>query len=137
MRIKLHETIARYLLGAYYMLGAIDGAVAIFYGIHLTGEAHPHSFLGVLANTLFFWAFLKLVELVGAISLLLNYKPALGTALVTPISAVLCLFYLFDVHWYYACAVVAILNLVLLKAYWNSYRPLFDAYPMRAKKATQ
>jgi cell division protein FtsW (lipid II flippase) len=135
MKIKLYETIARYLLGAFYMFGAIDGAVAIFLGVHLTGQAPPDSFLGVLARTLYFWAFLKFIELVGALSLLLNYKPAFGTALVTPISAVLCLFYVFDLQWYYTFAIVAVLNLILLKAYWNSYRPLFDDYPMRGGKS--
>lgn len=134
MKLKLHETIARYLLGIIYLFGAIDGALAIFFGMHITGKSNPASFHGVLQDTLFFWAFMKFIELVGALSLLLNYKPALGTALLTPISAVLCLFYLFDIHWYYAFTVVAVLNAVLLRAYWSSYRPMLDAYPMRGHR---
>ena len=131
MKIKLYETIARYLLGVIYLFGAVDGALDMFYGIHLSGEPIPGSFLSVLSNTAYFWVFLKFMELIGAISLLANYKPALGTALMTPISVVLCLFYFFDLRWYYAFTIVAILNLVLLKAYWSSYRSMLDAYPIR------
>lgn len=134
MKIKLYETIARYLLGVVYLFGAVDGVLAIFFGIYPRGEPAPGTFLGVLSHTMYFWVFLKFMELVGAISLLLNYKPALGTALMTPISAVLCLFYVFELQWYYAFTIVATLNLVLLRAYWSSYRPMLDAYPMRGHK---
>lgn len=134
MKLKMHETVARYVLGIIYLFGAVDGVLAIFFGMHITGKGNPGSFLGVLQDTMFFWAFMKAVELVGALSLLLNYKPALGVALLTPISAVLCLFYLFDLHWYYAFVIVAVPNAILLRAYWNSYRPLLDAYPMRGHR---
>jgi hypothetical protein len=134
MKLKLYETVARYLLGIIYLFGAVDGVLAIFFGMHITGKSNPASFHGVLQDTLFFWAFMKFIELVGALSLLLNYKPALGTALLTPISAVLCLFYVFDIHWYYAFTIVAVLNAVLLRAYWPSYRPMLDAYPMRGHR---
>jgi hypothetical protein len=137
MKIRLYETVARYLLGVIYLFGAVDGALAMFFGIHLSGEPNPGSFLGVLSHTMYFWVFLKSMEFVGAMSLLLNYKPALGTALMTPISAVLCLFYVFDLHWYYAFTIVATLNLVLLRAYWSSYRPMLDAYPMRGHKTAE
>lgn len=135
MKLKLYQTIARYLLGLIYLFGAVDGFLGIFFGIYLTGKAVECSFLGVLKQTLFFWAFMKSIQLIGAVSLLSNYKPALGVALLTPISAVLCLFYFFVLHWYYAMTVVAVLNLVLLKAYWPSYRAMFMDYPMRAKQA--
>ena len=132
-KLKLYETIARYLLGIIYMFGAIDGVMEIFFDTYWTGESTDGSFHAVLQHTLYFWGFLKFIELVGGLSLLLNYKPALGVALLTPISAVLCLFYIFGLQWYYAFALVATLNLVLLRAYWDSYRPLLDAYPMRGK----
>jgi cell division protein FtsW (lipid II flippase) len=131
VQLKLYETVARYLLGIIYLFGAVDGVLALGFGIYLTGESTDGSFHDVLQHTVYFWAFMKLIEGIGAISLLLNIKPALGTALVTPISAVLCLFYVFDLQWYYAFTVVAVLNLVLLKAYWPSYRQLLDNYPMR------
>lgn len=128
LKLKLHETIARYLLGVIYLFGAVDGALNICFGIYLTGESTDGSFHDVLQHTTFFWAFLKLVELIGALSLLLNYKPALGVALLTPISAVLCLFYIFELQWFYAFTVVAALNLIVLRAYWSSYRPMLAAY---------
>lgn len=134
MKLKLYETIARYLLGIIYLFGAVDGFLSIFFGIYITGNPAECSFLGILKHTLFFWAFMKSIQLIGAISLLSNYKPALGVALLTPISSVLCLFYFFVLNWYYALTVVAVLNLVLLRAYWPSYRALFADYPMRAPK---
>ncbi|MEO7323232.1 MAG: hypothetical protein ABIW82_00220 [Dokdonella sp.] len=136
MKLKYYETIARYLLGIIYLFGAVDGALTIFYGMHISGKSNPGSFHAVLQDTLYFWVFLKFIELVGALSLLLNYRPALGVALLTPISAVLCLFYVFDLHWYYAFTLVAVLNAVMLRAYRNSYRPLLDAYPMRGNRLT-
>jgi hypothetical protein len=134
MKLKLYETIARYLLGVIYLFGAVDGFLGIFFGIYMTGMPAECSFLGILKHTLFFWAFMKSIQLIGAISLLGNYKPALGVALLTPISSVLCLFYFFVLHWYYALTVVAVLNAILLRAYWPSYRALFTDYPMRGPK---
>lgn len=135
MRLKIYETIARYLLGIIYLFGAVDGFLALCFGIYLTGESTDASFHGVLQHTVYFWSFLKSIEFIGALSLLLNFKPALGTALLTPISSVLCLFYVFDLHWYYAFTLVAVLNLVLLKAYWPSFRHLLADYPMRRPHA--
>lgn len=132
MRLKWHQTVARYLLGIIFVFGAVDGVLELGFGIYMTGESNLSSFHGMLQHTIYFWAFLKLVEAVGGISLLLNLKPAFGTALLTPVSAVLCLFYAFDLHWYYAMAVVGVLNIVLLQAYWPSYRAMFLDYPIRA-----
>lgn len=137
MKPKVYEIVARYLLGIIYLFGAVDGFLYLFLGIELTGAPNPASFLGILKQATWFWAFLKSVQLTGALSLLLNYKPALGVALLTPVSSVLCLFYLFGLHWYYAFTVVAVLNLVLLRAYWPSYRPLFDAYPVRGERRAE
>jgi hypothetical protein len=127
-KLKLYETVARYLLGVIYLFGAVDGALGIFFHIFLTGEDTDCSFHAVLQHTLYFWAFLKSCELIGAVSLLANYKPALGLAVVTPISAVLCLFYAFELSWFVALGVVVGLTLVLFRAYWRSYAPLFDKY---------
>lgn len=131
MKLKLHEHIARYVLGIVYLFGAVDGGLGLFFDIHLVGKASEGSLLGVLQDTTWFWAFLKLVQLIGALSLLLNYRPALGVALLTPISAVLCLFYVFGLHWYFAFALVGAANLVLIRAYWASYQPMLEPYPMR------
>ena len=134
MKLKHFEIVARYLLGLVYLFGAVDGVLFLFFGMHVAGRPNDGSFLAVLQQATWFWAFMKLVELAGALSLLANYKPALGVALLTPVSAVLCLFYVFDVQWYYAFTLVGVLNLVLLRAYWTSYRPMLDAYPVRGTR---
>src|SRR5579863_3013963 len=91
--LKWYETGARYLLGVIYLFGAIDGALFLLFGIYIHGKPSPEFvFLVTLQRTKYFWTFMKLVQFVGAISLLLNYKPALGNALLVPISSVLCLF---------------------------------------------
>jgi|SRR5579872_131867 len=128
VKLKLYETVARYLLGAIYLFGAIDGALEIFFHTYYTGESSYCSFHGALQHTMYFWPFLKLCELTGAVSLLANYKPALGLAILTPISAVLCLFYAFELHWYIALAVVAMLTIILFRAYIRSYAPLLTKY---------
>jgi hypothetical protein len=128
MKLKLYETIARYLLGIIYLFGAVDGALGLFFHIFITGEDTDCSFHAVLQHTPYFWVFMKSCELLGAISLLANYKPAAGLALVTPISAILCLFYAFELSWFYALIVVIALTVVLFRAYWPSYAPLFAKY---------
>lgn len=134
MKPRLYETIARYLMGAFFLFGAIDGALGIFFDVYLTGEDKGHTFHGVLQHTLYFWGFMKFTELAGALSLLLNHRPALGLALLTPIAAVLCLFYVFSLHWYATFLVLATTNLILLRAYWKSFRPMFvDSYPARSR----
>lgn len=135
--MKLYETAARYLLGIIYLFGAVDGALQIFYGIYLTGESADGSFHDVLQHTLYFWGLLKLVELIGALSLLANYKPALGVAMLTPISVVLCLYYVFELQWFYAFTVVAVLNLILVRAYWPRYRPMLLQQLPEALQAPQ
>jgi cell division protein FtsW (lipid II flippase) len=128
MKLETHQTVARYLLGIIYLFGAVDGALGMFFHIFITGEDTDCSFHAVLQHTAYFWVFLKACELVGAVSLLANYKPAFGLALVTPISAVLCLFYVFELSWFIALAVVIALSVVLFRAYWPSYAPLFATY---------
>lgn len=127
MKHKVYEIISRYLFGLFYLFGAIDGILNVFFGIYLSGESTSSEFLAVLRQTTYFWVLLKVVMLCGALSVLLNYKPSFGVALLTPITAVLALFYLFEAHWYHMCAAITILNVILLKAYWNNYRPMFES----------
>ena len=131
MRLKWHQTIARYLLGILFIFGAVDGLLEMGFHIYLTGESDLSSFHGRLQHTAYFWIFLKGMEAIGGFSLVLNLKPAFGAAILAPITAVLCLFYAFDLHWYYALLVVGALQAILLHAYWPSYRMMFADYPMR------
>jgi putative oxidoreductase len=120
--------VSRYSLGLIYLFGAIDGGAYLFFDHHLVGVPHGE-FESVLHRTNYFWVFLKFVELVGAICLLANYKPAFGLAILIPISSVICLFYLFDLTWAIPLGVVYVVSsLVLLRAYWPSFSRLFDSY---------
>jgi len=133
LRMKWYETVARYLLGAIYLFGAIDGALFLFWGVYIHGKpADSYVFLVTLEKTTYFWAFMKFIQLIGALSLLLNYKPVLGVALLTPISSVICLFYLFEFPSFLPFGfVIAITTAILCRAYSRSYIHLLDDYPSR------
>jgi hypothetical protein len=132
--MKWYETTARYVLGVIYLFGAVDGVLFLFFGIYMHGKPPAqYTFLLALQATTYFWAFMKLIQAVGAVSLLLNYKPALGTALLIPISSVLCLFYFFEFHPFIPAGMVIIAStLILSRAYAKTYVHLFDDYPLRA-----
>jgi hypothetical protein len=127
-RLKWYETTARYLLGAIFMFGAVDGALYLLFGIYLHGKPRE-AFLIALEQAKYFWAFLKSIQLVGAVSLLFNYKPALGVALLIPIASVMCLFYLFDLPGFIPLGfIIAIAMFALCRAYYKSYAHIFDNY---------
>lgn len=134
--MKWYETASRYLLGAVYLFGAVDGAMYLIFGIYIHGRpASQYTFLQALMAATFFWAFLKIIQTIGAISLLANYKPALGNALLLPVSAGLCLEYLFELHVLLLTFGLPIIvsTIVLTRAYAPSYRRLFDDYPARIR----
>lgn len=125
---KWYETTARYLLGFIFLFGAVDGALFLFFGIYLHGKPRE-AFLVALQHATYFWAFMKLIQLLGAISLLFNYKPALGVALLIPVSSVLCLFYLFELPSFIPFGSIIVISVVILcRAYSTSYVRLFDKY---------
>jgi putative oxidoreductase len=127
-RLKWYETTARYVLGAIFLFGAVDGALYLLFGIYLHGKPRE-AFLIALEQAKYFWAFLKSIQLVGAVSLLFNYKPALGVALLIPIASVMCLFYLFDLPGFIPFGfIIAIAMFVLCRAYYKSYAHIFDNY---------
>ena len=133
--MKWYETTARYLLGAVYLFGAVDGALFLFFGIYMHGKPPDrYVFLLTLQATTYFWAFMKTIQAVGCVSLLSNYKPALGTALLIPVSSCLVLFYAFELPSFLPTfgLVIAVTTAILIRAYWKSYARLFDDYPMRA-----
>lgn len=136
MRLKWYETTARYLLGAIYLFGAIDGAMFLLFGIYIHGKpADRYVFLLTLQATTYFWALLKTIQAIGAFSLLTNYKPALGNALLIPVSSVLCLFYFFELQAVLPTFGLGIIvsTIILTRAYAPSYKRLFDDYPARIR----
>ncbi|MEA2491978.1 MAG: hypothetical protein QOH21_3770 [Acidobacteriota bacterium] len=132
--MKWYETAARYALGAVYLFGVVDGVLFLFFGIYMHGKPpDQYVFLLTLQATTYFWAFLKLVQTVGAFSLLANYKPALGTALLLPVSSCLLLFYVFEGPSFLPTfgLVITVSTIILCRAYWKSFARLFDDYPAR------
>jgi len=127
-RLKWYETTARYILGVVFLFGAVDGALYLVFGIYIHGKPRE-AFLIALEQAKYFWAFLKSLQLVGAVSLLFNYKPALGVAVLIPISSVMCLFYLFDLPGFIPFGVImATAMIVLCRAYYKSFEHIFDNY---------
>jgi hypothetical protein len=126
--LKWYETTARYVLGVIFLFGAVDGALYLLFGIYLHGKPRE-PFLIALEKATYFWALLKSMQLVGAVSLLLNYKPALGVAVLIPISSVMCLFYLFELPGFIPLGfIIATATIVLCRAYSKSYAHIFDNY---------
>ena len=127
-RLKWYETTARYILGVVFLFGAVDGALYLLFGIYIHGKPRE-AFLIALEQAKYFWAFLKSLQLVGAVSLLFNYKPALGVAVLIPISSVMCLFYLFELPGFIPLGfIIATATIVLCRAYSKSYAHIFDNY---------
>jgi putative oxidoreductase len=125
--MKLLETISRYLLGLFYLIGAIDGTLYLIFDIEMGPKPDDVFFLGLLKTT-YFWALMKFIQLIGSLSLLANYRPALGFALLAPITSVLFLYYLFDLKWYLMSLFLFVTSLLLLRLYSKSYRSLLDKY---------
>ena len=127
-RLKWYETTARYVLGLIFLFGAVDGALYLLFGIYMHGKPRE-AFLIALEEAKYFWVFLKLIQSFGAVSLLFNYKPALGVALLMPIASVMCLFYVFDYPRLILLGfIIAISMIVLCRAYYKSYAHIFDNY---------
>ena len=127
-RLKWYETTARYVLGVIFLFGAVDGALYLLFGIYMHGKPRE-AFLIALEEAKYFWVFLKLIQSFGAVSLLFNYKPALGVALLMPIASVMCLFYVFDYPRLILLGfIIAISMIVLCRAYYKSYAHIFDNY---------
>lgn len=96
MRNFLMVTLPRIVLGLLFVVSAIDGFWWLATGTHLI---HPPTserglvFEAALQNSGFFWPFLKVINLAGGLSLLLNVVPAFGLALIAPVMAVIVLFH--------------------------------------------
>jgi hypothetical protein len=85
-------TLPRILLGLIFLVSAVDGFWWLATGVRLI---HPptsergEAFELALMNAGFFWPLLKVVNLAGALSLLLNIAPAFGLALIAPVMTVI------------------------------------------------
>lgn len=116
-------TISRYFLGLFYLVGAIDGFLYLVFGTN-TGPKPTDIFFTGLIGTTYFWAFMKLIQFFGAVSLLLNFKPVLGFTLLLPITSVLFMYYIAELHWYLIATILMVSSLILFNKYAQSYRGL-------------
>lgn len=97
MKTILLVTVPRVVLGLIFLVSAVDGFWWLATGAHLI---HPPTspkgleFEEALQAAGFFWPFLKVVNLLGSLSLLLNIVPAFGLALLAPVMTVIVLFHL-------------------------------------------
>jgi hypothetical protein len=129
MRKILMVTVPRVLLGLIFLVSAVDGFWWLATGGHLI---HPPTserglaFELALDNAGFFIPLMKVVDLTGALSLLLNIVPAFGLALVAPIMTVIVLFHLVINPGGTPIAIILIvLGSLLVWAYRDRYAALF------------
>ena len=129
MRNILLVTIPRVLLGLIFLVSAVDGFWWLATGAHLI---HPPTserglvFEAGLQNAGFFWPLLKVVNLTGALSLLLNIVPAFGLALLAPVMAVIVLFHLaINPQGLPVAIILVVLGGLLVWAYRDRYAALF------------
>jgi hypothetical protein len=129
MRNILLVTVPRVLLGLLFLVSAVDGFWWLATGAHLI---HPPTsergvaFETALQNAGFFWPLLKTVNLVGALSLLLNIVPAFGLALLAPVMTVIVLFHLvINPQGIPVAIILVVLGSLLVWAYRERYAALF------------
>lgn len=122
--VKVSEVLARIFLVFWFSICVVDGWGYLFFDVYLTGEPTT-LFLSSLMQVMWFWWTLKIVQTLGLLSLLFNYKPALGLALLTPTSIFICLFYFFQLSSFIPFGVLIILStLILGRKYAQNYLPL-------------
>ena len=130
MRNSLLVTLPRILLGLIFLVSAADGFWWLATGAHLI---HPPTsskgieFETALQSSGFFWPLLKVVNLAGALSLLLNIVPALGLALLAPVMTVIVLFHLaINPQGLPVAIILIVLGSLLVWAYRDRYRALLS-----------
>ncbi|HEV2552155.1 MAG TPA: hypothetical protein VGV17_00185 [Bosea sp. (in: a-proteobacteria)] len=128
MKTLLVVTVPRVLLGLLFLVSAVDGFWWLATGTHLIHP--PTSTRGVafeeaLQASGFLWPLLKIVNLVGALSLLSNIAPALGLALIAPVMTVIVLFHLvLNPQGLPVAMILVVLGSLLVWAYRDRYAAL-------------
>jgi putative oxidoreductase len=129
MRSFLLVTLPRILLGLIFLASAIDGFWWLSTGTRLINPPTSEQgtvFQQALMNSGFFWPLMKVVDLVGALSLLFNFAPAFGLALLSPIMTVIVAFH-FAINPGGApvAVILIVLGGLLVWAYRDRYAALF------------
>lgn len=123
--MKWAVLLSRIFLVFWLGICVVDGWGYILFGYHLTGEPTGLPFLEALIGSMWFWVSFKIVQTLGVLSLLLNYKTAFGLFLLLPSLVVICLFYFFVLTPFIPVAILIIIStLVLLKYHQDKYMQL-------------
>jgi hypothetical protein len=119
----------RTILGLLFLISAVDGFWAMATGNHLI---HPpvspegRLFEQGLQMSGFFWPFLKVINLIGGLSLIFNVAPAFGLALIAPVMATIVLFHAFlNPQGLPLAGILVVTGLMLVWAYRDRYAALF------------
>jgi hypothetical protein len=122
-------TIPRVLLGLLFLVSAVDGFWWLATGtnlIHPPTSERGLAFEAALQNSGFIWPMVKVVNLAGGLSLLLNLAPAFGLVLLAPIMTVIVFFHLvLNPQGIPVALIMTVLGLLLVFAYRDRFRPLF------------
>lgn len=123
--MKWYEHLARCFIGFWTLICAVDGWAYLLFDVHIA-DHKGFIFVEYLVQATYFWVFLKSIQLIGAISLLTNYKPLFGFTILLPINAVLILFYFFELRDFaWAGVLLGVSILILFRTYSAFYKGLF------------
>lgn len=129
MKTVFLVTIPRVLLGLLFLVSAVDGFWWLATGtnlIHPPTSERGLAFEAALQNSGFIWPMVKVVNLAGGLSLLLNLAPAFGLVLLAPIMTVIVFFHLvLNPQGIPVALIMTVLGLLLVFAYRDRFRALF------------
>ncbi|MGO4405033.1 hypothetical protein AB4Z10_12300 [Bosea sp. RAF48] len=129
MKTVFLVTIPRVLLGLLFLVSAVDGFWWLATGtnlIHPPTSERGLAFESALQNSGFIWPMVKVVNLAGGLSLLLNLAPAFGLVLLAPIMTVIVFFHLvLNPQGIPVALIMTVLGLLLVFAYRDRFRALF------------
>lgn len=129
IRRILFVTVPRILLGLLFVVSAVDGFYWLATGqnlIHPPTSERGMAFEAALQNSGFFWPFLKIINLLGGVSLVFNIVPAFGLALIAPVMAVIVLFHLaINPQGLPVAGLLVLFGGLLVYAYRDQYAALF------------
>ena len=130
--MKIAVLIARLLLGLIYLTFGLDyflGFIGHIVNLPSAG-GKADAFFGALAATKYFFPFLKSIEIICALFLLIDRFTAFFLVAVLPITVNICVFHLCMTPTYLPLgASMLALNLFLLYAYRKYYMSLFAFKP--------
>lgn len=122
MIVDMFTFLCRIFLGLVFVVSAVEGIIFVITGRDTSpklSSPSAMSFVDGLKRAKWFWAYMKLVDLVGGLMLLSGYYPSIGILLLLPVISVIILFYVFaHRRAWWASAVLGIPTLWLLNVYW-------------------